>query len=434
MGNRGLGAFALPRILESNMKQKYHPQQTGIYTTAVHGNINGRLPHSNHALTTPIIQTSTYVFEDTADLRAYKDGQATGDNLPGRHQYGRYGNPTVRTVEKRLAALEQGEDALLFPSGMAAITSTLLSLLSSGDHIIFTDDSYNKTRDFCVDFLPRFGVEATCVPMGDYEAMETAVCPNTRLILSESPTNPTIRVLDLERVAAIAKRHRLLTMIDSTFATPINQRPLTFGIDLVVHSATKYLGGHNDLIAGAIIGRADLLVTIKQHRGLLGNITDPHTASLLERGLKTLGLRVRQQNKNAETIARYLEQHPRVERVWYPALESHPDYAIAHAQMDGFGGVVSFEVKVDDYASTGSANATNAETTAAIIMDKFTIAQNAPSLGGVETLIMQPALASYYTLTAAERAVLGIKENLIRYAVGVEDVNDLLADLEYALK
>jgi cystathionine gamma-synthase len=227
-------------------------------------------------------------------------------------------------------------------------------------------------------------------------------------------------------------------MIDSTFATPINQRPLTFGIDLVVHSATKYLGGHNDIIAGAVVGRADLLVTIKQHRGLLGSITDPHTASLLERGLKTLGLRVQQQNKNAEAIARYLEQHPRVERVWYPALESHPDYAIAHAQMDGFGGVVSFEVKVDVDASTGSTNATNstngAEVTAAAVMDRFTIAQNAPSLGGVETLIMQPALASYYALTAAERAALGIKDNLIRYAVGVEDLTDLLADLEQALE
>lgn len=416
------------------MGKAYHPQQTQICTTAVHGTLP-HPPHSNHALTTPIIQTSTYVFADTADLCAYKDAQAAGEDLPGRHQYGRYGNPTVRAVEERLAALEQGEDALLFPSGMAAISSTLLALLSSGDHLIFTDDSYNKTRDFCVDFLPRFGVETTSVPMGDYEAIEAAIRPNTRLILSESPTNPYMRVLDLERVADIAKRrgarHGLLTIIDSTFATPINQRPLTFGIDLVIHSATKYLGGHNDIIAGAVVGRADLLVTIKQHRGLLGSITDPQTAVLLERGLKTLGLRVQQQNKSAEAIARYLEQHPRVERVWYPALESHPDTAIAHAQMAGFGGVVSFEVKVDD--STDSAKEETAVSAAAAIMDKFTIAQNAPSLGGVETLVMQPALASYYALTATERAALGIKDNLIRYAVGVEELADLLADLEQAL-
>ncbi len=419
------------------MKQTYHP-----HTTAVHGNIP-HPPHSNHALTTPIIQTSTYVFEDTADLCAYKEAQAAGANLPGRHQYGRYGNPTVRAVEERLATLDQGEDALLFPSGMAAITSTLLSLLSSGDHLIFTDDSYNKTRDFCVDFLPRFGVETTSVPMGDYEAMETAVKPNTRLILSESPTNPYIRVLDMERVVDIAKRNGLLTMIDSTFATPINQRPLNFGIDLVIHSATKYLGGHNDIMAGVVVGSAELLEPIKQHRGLLGSITDPQTAYLLERGLKTLGLRVQQQNKSAETIARYLEGHPRVERVWYPALTSHPDYTIAHAQMDGFGGVVSFEVKVEPVETNSSTSSESVSTSdsrstavsaASSVMDKFTIAQNCPSLGGVETLLMQPALAAYYALTAAERADLGIKDNLIRYAVGVEDVNDLLADLEQALK
>jgi len=200
------------------MKQTYHP-----HTTSVHGDLNRTL-HSNHALTTPIIQTSTYVFRDTADLCAYKDAQAAGQNLDGRHQYGRYGNPTVRAVEERLATLEQGEDALLFPSGMAAISNTLLSLLSSGDHLIYTDDSYNKTRDICTDFLPRFGIETTSVPMGDYAAMEAAIRPNTRLILSESPTNPTIRVLDLERVAAVAKQHGLLTVIDSTFATPINFR------------------------------------------------------------------------------------------------------------------------------------------------------------------------------------------------------------------
>jgi len=231
-----------------------------------------------------------------------------------------------------------------------------------------------------------------------------------------------------------------LTMIDSTFATPINQRPLNFGIDLVIHSATKYLGGHNDIMAGVVVGSAELLEPIKQHRGLLGSITDPQTAYLLERGLKTLGLRVQRQNKSAETIARYLEGHPRVERVWYPALTSHPDYTIAHAQMDGFGGVVSFEVKVEPVetnSSTSSESVSTGETAvsaASSIMDKFTIAQNCPSLGGVETLLMQPALAAYYALTAAERADLGIKDNLIRYAVGVEDVNDLLADLEQALE
>ncbi len=408
------------------MKQTVHLQTTAVHGTAVHGNINQRVPKSSHALVTPIMQTSTYIFADSADLRAYKAAQAEGKPIEGRYQYGRYGNPTIRAVEERLTALEGGEDGLLFPSGMAAISTTLLSLLSSGDHIVHTDDSYGKTREICAVFLPRFGVEATMVPMGDYEAMEAAVRPNTRLILSESPTNPYIRVIDMERVVAIAKKHELLTVIDSTFATPINQRPLSFGIDLVIHSATKYLGGHNDLLAGAVIGDGELIALIKDHRGMLGSISDPNSAYLLERGLKTLGLRVQQHNKNGAEIARYLDQHPRIESVWHPSLPSHPDYTIAQAQMDGFGGVVSFEVKVDDSATP--------EAVASSIMDKFRIAQNSPSLGGTETLLMQPSIAVYYALTPAECAAMGVKGNLIRYAAGVEETADLLADLEQALE
>jgi cystathionine gamma-synthase len=308
---------------------------------------------------------------------------------------------------------------------MSAITNVLLSMLSSGSHVIFTDDCYRKTRNFCQTFLKRLGIESTQGPMGDYEALEAAIQPNTRLLISESPTNPYLRVADLDRLTAIARRHRVKTMIDATFATPINQRPLDFGIDLVVHSATKYFSGHNDIMAGAVVGDAGLIHALRQSQGVLGGILDPHVASLLERGLKTLALRVNQQNQTATAVADFLEQHPKVEKVWYPGLASHPDNAVARRQMTGFGGVVSFEIAPQPDEEPLA--------TTSRFIDAMQIPYIAPSLGGVESLIEQPALMSFYELSTEERLAIGIKDNLVRFAIGIEDTADILEDLSQAL-
>jgi cystathionine gamma-synthase len=270
-------------------------------------------------------------------------------------------------------------------------------------------------------FLKRLGIETTVVPMGDYDALEAAIIPKkTRFVISESPTNPYLRVADLERIGAIGKRNRVLTLIDSTFATPVNQRPLEWGIDFVVHSATKYLSGHNDLLAGVVVGRTDRIKALRDARGVLGGVVDPQNAYLLDRGVKTLAVRVAQQNRTAQAVAEFLEAHPRIERVWYPGLASHPDHTIAATQMSGFGGVVSFEVAGD------------LKTTSRFI-DRLTIPYIAPSLGGVESLIEQPALMSYYEKTSEERLALGIKDNLVRFAIGIEDTDDILNDLDKAL-
>jgi cystathionine gamma-synthase len=310
---------------------------------------------------------------------------------------------------------------------MTAVTNILLSILPTGSHIIYTDDCYNKTREFAEKFLKRLGIESTQVPMGDYAALEAAIQPNTRIILSESPTNPYLRVADLEKIAAIAQQKRgLKTIIDATFATPINQNPLDFGIDLVIHSGTKYLSGHNDIMAGAAVGSAELIGALRQSQGILGGVLDPHAAYLLERGLKTLHLRVQQQNRSAQAVAEFLETQPRIARVWYPGLPSHPDHEVAKQQMRGFGGVVSFEIEPADGETPLDA--------AARFVDAVRLPYHAATLGGVETLIMQPALMSYYDLSTEERLTIGIKDNLVRLAIGIEDTVDILADLRQALR
>ena len=390
----------------------------GSSTRAVHGGTKRR--KAFNSLNTPIVQTATYTFEDTQELIDFMERKTWGDG-DDREEYGRYGNPTVSAVEHKLAALDSGEDAVLYASGMAAVTSLLLSVLPSGAHIVMTDDCYRRTRQFCQTFLKRLGIETSVVPMGDYEAMEAAIIPKqTRFIISESPTNPYLRIANLEQLARLGKKHRVLTLIDSTFATPINQRPLEWGIDFVVHSATKYLSGHNDLLAGVVVGRADRIKALRDARGVLGGIVDPQNAYLLDRGIKTLGVRVEQQNRTALAVARFLESHPRIERVWYPGLESHPDHRTAAAQMSGFGGVVSLEV-AGDLKITSQ------------FIDRLKIPYIAPSLGGVESLIEQPALMSYYEKTTEERLVLGIKDNLVRFAIGIEDTDDILNDLAQAL-
>jgi len=390
----------------------------GASSKAVHGGVNREKPFG--ALNTPIVQSATYTFKDTADLTDFLDRKVWGDGTD-REEYARYGNPSVWAVEERLAALDGAEDAVLYSSGMAAVTSLLLTVLRSGQHVIMTDDSYRRTRQFCQTTLAKFGVETSVVPMGNYDALEEAIIPGkTRIIFSETPTNPYLRVADLERIATLAKKNRFLTLIDTTFSTPVNLRPIEYNIDFTLHSATKYIGGHNDVLGGVITGKASRLQPLKEARGILGNVVDPQAAYLLERGIKTLGIRVRQQNETALKVAQFLEAHPKIDRVFYPGLESHPDYEIAKKQMSGFGGVVSFEVDGD------------LKTTSDFI-DRCRIPYIAPSLGGVESLIEQPALVSYYELTTEERLAIGIKNNLVRYALGIEDADDLIADLKQAL-
>lgn len=408
------------RKFHTTQMQRQQAESTlhGQSSRAVHGGVQRRKPH--HSLTTPIIQTATYTFENTQALIDFMESRTWGDG-DSREEYGRYGNPTVAAVEARLAALDGAEDAVLYASGMSAMTSLLLAVLPAGSHIVMTSDCYRRTRQFCQTFLARLGIATSVVKNGDYNALESAIIPNkTRFLISESPTNPYLRIADLQRIVALGRKYRVRTIIDSTFATPVNQRPYEWGIDFVVHSATKYLAGHNDLLAGVVSGRADRIKALRDARGVLGGVIDPQNAFLVDRGLKTLGLRVRQQNATAQAVAEYLEQHPAISRVWYPGLQSHPDHEIASAQMKGYGGVVSFEVKGDLM-------------TTARFIDAMRIPYIAPSLGGVESLIEQPALMSYYEKTTEERLALGIKDNLVRFAVGIEDTYDVLADLDQAL-
>ena len=377
----------------------------GPSTRALHAGADRGHPH--HSLTPPIVQTATYTFTSTTDLVAYMDERMFVEK-PVRQDYGRYGNPTVRAVEARLAALDGGDDAVLLSSGMAAVTTALMILLSAGDHLIVTSDSYHKTRVFVNRFLHRFGVECTSVPPGDLSHIAAAIQPNTRLILSETPTNPFLRCLDLAALADLARAHGLRTLIDSTFATPLNTRPLDYGIDLVMHSVTKYLAGHNDLMAGVIVGRNGLTVPLRESQSLFGAVIDPTAAFQMGRGLQTLGLRVERQNANGLAVAHFLEAHPRMRRVWYPGLPSHPDHDVARKQMRGYGGVVSFEIDGNGQAASR-------------FIDALKLPHIAPSLGGVDSLIEQPAIMSYYDTDPEIRANLGISDELVRFAIGIED-------------
>ena len=386
-----------------------------LSTQAVHAGEEHRKPYG--ALTTPIVQTSTYTFADTAEILDFM-GQKAASAAPVRDEYGRYSNPTQTAAERKIAALEGGEQCLLFASGMCAITTVLLALLSKGDHLIMVEGLYRGTRNFAVQFLPRWGIETTFVPIDDLAALAAQMRPNTRLILAETPTNPYLRVMDLARLVEIARKGKILTATDSTFATPINLRPLEHGLDLVIHSATKYLGGHNDLLAGAVVGSQQLLAGIREARGVLGGVSGPHDAYLLLRGLKTLDLRVRRQNENGQRVAEFLEQHPAVRRVHYPGLPSHPDHKAACRQMSGFGGVVSFEIN-GDLEKTSR------------FMDHLRLPYIGPTLGGVESIAQQQAI--FISLDAEERHQSGISDSLVRYAVGIEDAEDLVADLDRAL-
>jgi cystathionine beta-lyase/cystathionine gamma-synthase len=387
------------------MKRHTHHSET----KAVRGAAD--LDRKNGPLGTPIYQTSTFeVVDNEEQLRATHTD----------HFYTRYGNPTNTVAEKTIAALEGVDAALTFASGMGAITTTIMALLKSGDHVVAQRDIYGGVTKFLSQWLPRMGIETTFVDTTEYEQHARAIRPNTKLLYLESPTNPLLRVVDFKKVAALAKQHKLLSMIDATFGTPINQQPAEFGIDLVTHSGTKYLGGHSDLICGAVAGRRELIDRIWETRTTLGNCMDPHASWMLVRGLKTLAVRVARQNENAQRVAEFLAEHAKVRKVHYPFLKSHPQYAVAREQMTGGGGMVTFEVE-----GTGEDARRVSEA-----MRLFTLA---PSLGGVESLVSIPVLTSHLTVASEERRRIGITEQMVRLSVGIENAEDLIADLERAL-
>jgi cystathionine gamma-synthase len=390
------------------------PRPAGFSTTSVHGG-EARQKFGD-SITDPIFCTSTYTFPDTQSVVDFIE-----QKLP-REEYGRYGNPIEKTAERKLAELEGGESALLYASGMAAIVGLLMAKLNSGDEVIFFDECYHRSREFCTKHLSRFGVVTRQVPACDYAAMEAAITPRTRLLISESPTNPHLSIVDLERFVDVGRRNHVETLIDATLGTPYNIRPLDAGVDYVLHSATKYLGGHNDLLAGCIIGSAEKLEPVRKLRGILGAINSPHNIYLLLRGLKTFELRMQRHNQNGLAVAQFLAGHPKIERVYYPGLESHPYYEVARRTMRGYGGLITFEIRGADWRKT------------ARVVDSVRIPRIGPSLGGVESLIEQPLVMSYFEQTPADRARFGITDNMIRLSCGIENTEDLIADLAQALE
>jgi len=367
-----------------------------------------------NAITTPIYQTSTFWFRNSQEVIDYQEGKLD------REEYGRYGNPTWRAVERKLSELEGGEETVLFASGMCAATTTFLALLPKGSHLIVTSDCYRRTRQFIQEYLARMNVEVSVIEPSDPAAFEAAIRDETVLFFTESPTNPYLRVIDVGRVVEIARARGVKVIIDSTFATPVNHRALDDGADLVIHSATKYLGGHNDLLAGTVTGPAALVDPIRRALGVLGGIIDSHAAWLLLRGIKTLAIRMERHNSNGLAMARFLESHPKVRRVWYPGLESHPDHLIASRSMSGFGGVVTFEIDTDLAGAIRFVDATR-------------IPYQAPSLGGVESLIELPVTMSFWDYPPEQRRSWGITDSLVRLACGIETSDDLIADMDQAL-
>jgi len=389
------------------MKRLTHHRET----TVVHGAADLE-KKKNGPISTPIYQTSTFEVTDNDEQQ-----RVTSTD----RYYTRWGNPTNTVAEETVAALEGVEAARTFASGMGAITSTILALLKTGDHIVAQRDIYGGVTKFFSEWLPKMGIETTFVDTTNYEQHTRAVRPNTRLLYLESPTNPALRVVDMKKAAALAKQHALISMIDSTFGTPINQHPAEYGIDLVMHSGTKYLSGHADLTCGVVCGRLELMQQLWETRTTLGNCMDPHAAWLLIRGLKTLAVRVARQNENAQRVAEFLEQHAKVRRVHYPFLKSHPQYAIAREQMSGGGGMVTFEVE-----GTGEDARRVSEA-----MKLFTLAT---SLGGVESLVSIPVLTSHAMISPQQREKMGVTEQMVRLSVGIESCDDLIADLEQALE
>jgi cystathionine gamma-synthase len=368
-----------------------------------------------HATQVPLVQSASFGYPDLDEWLAVTRGEKPG------HNYSRSTNPTVAVFEDKVRQLEGAEDATSFATGMAAVSNTLYALLAPGDRVVSVKDSYGGTSKMFLTYLPKFGIAATLCDTTDADAVERELASGCRLLYLETPTNPTLKVLDLPRLIAAGHRAGAIVVVDNTFATPVNTNPIALGADLVLHSATKFLGGHEDALGGVVVGRRDLVRPIYHFREITGASLAPGSAYLLNRGLKTLALRVRHQNRSALEIARWLEGRPEVERVFYPGLESNPGHAIAARQMRGFGAVMSFSLAGGEAALGGFFGA-------------LRYAHCAPSLGAVCTLMGPPATTSHVELSAEERAALGIPESLIRCSIGIEDTEDLIADIGQALR
>ncbi len=361
----------------------------------------------------PIVQSITFGFPSVEEwLAVATHGQAG-------HIYSRNTNPTVATLEEKIRQLEDAQAATSFSSGMAAISNTLFALLAPGNRVVAVQDTYGGTNQLFIDFLPKAGIDVVLCETSD-DAVEQALHDGAQVLYVESPTNPTLKVLDIERLARAAHASAALCVVDNTVATPINQRPIALGADLVIHSASKFLGGHGDALGGLVCGTEDLIRQIFHYREITGAALDPFAAYLLLRGMKTLSIRVERQNASALAIAQFLEEHPAVERVFYPGLPSHSRHAVAKRQMSGFGGMLSFMLKEDGPKAAG-------------VLDALQFAHRAASLGHVETVAGLPSTTSHVECSAEERAAMGIPETLIRYSVGIEDVDDLIGDLRKAL-
>jgi cystathionine beta-lyase len=352
----------------------------------------------------PLYMSTSYAFEDVEVKR-----------------YPRYFNtPNQEALAQKMAALEHGESALIFGSGMAAVSTALFAFLHNGDHVVLQNTLYGGTSNLVVEEFAKFGIEYSFAKDLKPESFEAEIRKNTKVIYIETPSNPLLTITNIKAVAEIAKKHGLVSMIDNTFASPVNQNPIDFGIDIVIHSATKYMGGHSDILAGTVISSEIHINTIFQLAKNFGGSLSDYTVWLLERSIKTMGIRVKAQNKNAKKIAEFLESHPDIEKVYYPGLKSHPDYALAKSQMHGFGGMLSFELKAD--------------LDAGLFQKKLNLIKSSMSLAGVESTILSPTLTSHALLTPEERENQGIRDGLMRFSLGIEEKEDLIADIEQALE
>src|SRR5262245_25566808 len=365
-------------------------------------------------LTTPIYETTTFVFENTEEVVAYNEGRSS------KYLYSRYTNPTIVSAERKLAALDRADGALLFSSGQGATTTILMAHAKAGDEIVCSAAIYGGTLHLLEDLLSRFGITPRFVSLEQLANPDQLFAPKTRIVWFESPINPTLRCVDIKRIADASRAKGVLSVIDNTFASPINQQPLALGVDLAMQSVTKYLNGHSDVTGGAVTGTRALLGPIEKARRMLGTVSDPQPAYALGRGLKTLPLRVARHNANAQSVAEFLAQDRRVSQVYYPGLPAHPDHAIAKAQMSGFGGMVCFDLD-------GSYDR------AARLYDRLQVIKRAASLGGVESLISMPVLTSQWGHTDDQLRQAGVTRGMLRLSVGLEDAADLIADHDYAL-
>ncbi len=366
-------------------------------------------------LTTPIYETTTFVFESAQEVLDYNEGRSA------KYLYSRYANPTVTDVERRIAGLEGAERALLTSSGQAATTTALLALAKSGDEIVCSSAIYGGTLHLLSDLLPKFGIRPRFATTDELRTPEKVLSAETRLLWFESPINPTLRCVDIAAIAKACRARGVTSVIDNTFASPINQQPIALGIDIVMHSATKYLNGHSDVTAGVLAGSASTIERVLAARKLVGAVLDPYAAYALGRGLKTLPVRMERHNANALAVAQWLERSGRVEKVYYPGLPSHPDHATAARQMSGFGGMVCVDVG-------------GGYPRAAAFFDRLQVFKRAASLGGVESLCSLPVLTSQWGHSEEELAAAGVTRGMARLSVGLEDAQDLIADLDHALQ